>query len=239
MKTCSPDNVSACAAKASYTVQSAPAAPEGQGLWDGAVWGSVPALDINLFHAASKSQHPKAQAKLLYDATHIYVHFRVDDLHVQSQYMNFQDNVCRDSCVEFFFKPRADQGYFNFEINCGGTLLLYYIANAERLEEGGFASYRHMTWEKAKQISIYHTMPRMTPAPIRTPTTWQIETAIPWSILSHYVGDIDKTPGSQWEANLYKCGGDQNYAHYASWSPQGPNLNFHQPNYFGNLIVGK
>lgn len=225
--------------KASYTVPSAPSLPEGQGLWEGKAWGGVPALDINLFHAASVSRHPKTQAKLLYDATHMYVHFRVEDMHVQSHYTNFQDNVCRDSCVEFFFQPRADQGYFNFEINCGGTLLLYYIANASRNDGGGFASYRHMTWDKAKQIDIYHSMPRTTPAAIHTPITWQIEAAIPWSILTSYVGDIDMTPGSQWQANLYKCGGDRDYVHYASWSPQGPSLNFHQPNYFGNLIVGK
>lgn len=239
MKTCSPDNAPVCSSKASYIVPSASSLPEGQGLWDGAAWGSVPALDINQFHAASMSRHPKTQAKLLYDATHVYVHFRVKDQHVQSQYTNFQDNVCRDSCVEFFFKPRADQGYFNFEINCGGTLLLYYISDPARPETGGFAKYLHMPWDKVRQIQIYHTMPRMTPAPIHAPTTWQIEAAIPWSILTPYVGEIDMTPGSQWQANLYKCGGDQDYSHYASWSPQGPTLNFHQPDYFGQLIVGK
>lgn len=239
MKNCTPDNSPVCSAAVSYTVSSAKVTPEGQGLWNGPAWGNVPALDINQFHRESKSRHPKVQAKLQYDATHVYVHFSVQDQHVQSFYTNYQDNVCRDSCVEFFFKPREDKAYFNFEINCAGTMLVYYMANHNRGWGGGFAKYVPLPWSQGKQVRIYHNMPRTTPTAIHEPITWQIEAAIPFSILTPYVGEISTMPGSHWSANLYKCGGHRGYEHYASWSPQAPELNFHRPDYFGDLLVGE
>jgi hypothetical protein len=37
---------------------------------------------------------------------------------------SYQGDVWTDSCVEFFFTPGPDldDGYFNIEANCGGTL---------------------------------------------------------------------------------------------------------------------
>jgi hypothetical protein len=39
----------------------------------------------------------------------------------------YQEMVCYDSCVEFFVQPEPHLGYFNFEFNRGGTMLIYYI----------------------------------------------------------------------------------------------------------------
>ena len=71
---------------------------------------------------------PRVQAKLAYDAAALYVIFQVADRYVRATAENYQDQVCEDSCVEFFFTPGEDisHGYFNLEVNCGGTVLFHH-----------------------------------------------------------------------------------------------------------------
>jgi len=215
-----------------YTIAPASVTPELQGLWDGPAWGSCIALEVKNFHANTLSRHPRTQAKVLYDADHVYVHFKVEDNHVQCVYTNYQDAVCRDSCVEFFVQPKEGKGYFNFEINCGGTMLLYYMGDKER---GNLS----VPWSQAKEVRIFKNMPLTTPTPIATPVTWQIEFAIPIKLLEAYVGPLSRTPGSVWKANFYKCGGDPRYNHWASWAPIKPALNFHVPECFAPIMFGE
>lgn len=212
--------------------------PQLDGQWQGQAWADVPALCLDCFHAQSLSRHPRTQVKVAYDADHVYLHFRVEDQHVQSLYTNYQDNVCRDSCVEFFVEPVPGKGYFNFEINCGGAMLLFYISDATRNIMGGFKKYVRVPFDVARHVRIYHSMPRTTPSTLHQPTTWQIEMAIPFSVFRHYLPEFEPTPGSTWRANFFKCGGDLQYQHWASWASQGRELNFHQPEYFGQLTLG-
>jgi hypothetical protein len=97
----------------------------------------------------------------------------------------------------------------------------------------------YVPFEWARHVRIFHSLPRTTPTPIRHPVTWSIEMAIPLSLLSHFAGPVDTTPGSVWHANLYKCGGARRYQHWASWSPLGEELDFHMPRFFGNLIFAE
>ena len=50
--------------------------------------------------------------------------------------------VSNDDCVEVFIAPDPEQvkSYFNFEINCGGTMLLYYIPDSAFID-GRFVKY--------------------------------------------------------------------------------------------------
>jgi hypothetical protein len=62
-----------------------------------------------------------------------------------------------DSCVEFFFGPKADAGYFNVEVHCGGKLLMYYIQDPTRTESG-LAKYTPVKAEHARRLTIYHSI---------------------------------------------------------------------------------
>lgn len=57
---------------------------------------------------------------MLYDNRNVYGLFQVKDQYVKAVAEKNQDQVCRDSCVEFFVKPANAERYFNFEMNCGG-----------------------------------------------------------------------------------------------------------------------
>src|SRR5688572_29160119 len=88
-------------------------------------WGAAEVANVDQFHARSSAHRPVTRARLLYDDAGLYLAFDVEDRYVRCLSTAYQSRVSRDSCVEFFVRPRADEGYFNFEINCGGALLLY------------------------------------------------------------------------------------------------------------------
>lgn len=208
--------------------------PELNGLWDGDAWRDVAVLEVGSFHPHSSDHRPRTRAKLLYDERGLYVHFRVEDRYVRSVQTSYQALVCKDSCVEFFIQPKPVMGYFNFEINCGGNLLLYYIEDSRRTPTG-FARFEPVPWELTRSVTIYHSMPATVSTELPGPLTWSIEYFIPFPVLEHYVGAIGPVTGQRWRGNLYKCGDETSHPHWASWRPVGDELNFHQPQRFGWL----
>ena len=51
----------------------------------------------------------------------------------------------------------------------------------------------------------------------------------------HLLLPHDGQLGERWRANFFKCAENSKHPHWASWSPIGPILKFHQPNRFGEL----
>ncbi len=146
--------------KPEYIIHKAHKIPELKGLWDGPVWRQADTLDVNQFHSESASHRPVTKAKLLYDNNAIYAIFLVKDRFVRCLHTNYQDMVCKDSCVEMFIQPKINKGYINFEINCGGTPHCSYIENPERTPEG-FKKYTHIPKKWGNQVKIYHSLPRI------------------------------------------------------------------------------
>ena len=205
------------------------------GNWTGKQWGHIPHLDIALYHAKSSSHHPKTQAKLTYNQDSICGIFKVEDHYIRSITTKLQECVCQDSCVEFFFTPIADKGYFNFEFNCGGNMLCHYATDPSRGPDGKITSCQDIDIELAEQVKIFHSMPKTVDPEITTPTTWYIEFQIPFTILEKYCGTIGEVTGTEWKANFYKCGDKTSYPHWASWAPISE-LNFHLPECFSPII---
>src|SRR5579862_5652933 len=110
-----------------YLVRRAPLPPLEDDRWDGPAWKHADLIPITHFHAKSSAHRPAVQAKVLYDDAGIYLTFHVRDQYVICKRTEPQSPVCKDSCVEAFLQPKPDKGYFNFEVNCGGTILLYYV----------------------------------------------------------------------------------------------------------------
>ncbi len=207
------------------------------GEWNGSLWGNISPLAINIFQPESSDHRPVVQAKLAYDNNNIYGIFKVDDQYVRCTSTEFQTSVCRDSCVEFFFKPLPDKGYFNFEFNCGGNILCYYISDNTRLKEKNrpFEKFEILDIDDLKQVEIYHSMPEVVEPEITTPITWFLEFRIPFAILQKYCGDFKVKKGTKWMANFYKCGDKTSHPHWASCFPISM-LNFHLPECFGPLL---
>jgi Carbohydrate-binding family 9 len=218
----------------SYTILRARRRPELRGLWSGRSWGEVPSLEVAQFHPAGTEHRPLTRAKLQFDQRYLYVHFRVQDRFVRAVSRRFQDPVWADSCVELFVRPRPDRGYFNFEMNCGGVLLLYYIEDPARTADG-FVKYRRVDRRELRGLRVFHTLPRRVEPELPGPLTWAVEYRVPFSLFGAYLGSPPETSGASWRGNLFKCADACSHPHWASWAPIGEELNFHQPERFGLL----
>jgi hypothetical protein len=220
-----------------YEVKRAEATPDLKGDWEGPVWQHANELRVETFYTSpeapqSGKHKPVTRARALYDDKGIYIHFKIDDRYVRCIETEYHGKVWEDACAEFFVQPKAERGYFNFEINCGGTMLLSYHENPEwkgaaQREEGSVPE------ELASQVKIFHTMPKKVDPEIEEPVTWQLEYFIPFSLLEEYVGELGGVSKQSWRANFYKCAENNSHPHWASWSPITGKLDFHQPEFFG------
>ncbi len=178
----------------------------------------------------SSAHHPETRFYLLHDGATLYVQFCVKDAHVRSVQTEYQGSVYTDSCCELFVQPMAGKGYFNFEINAGGTLLLTYIEDPTRVP-GGFARFTRVDAAWGSQVEIHSSLPRVVD-PERA-ADWTLRCRIPFALFAHYTGN---TPEKEWRGNVYKCGDNTSQPHWLSWSPVSA-LNFHLPECFGQLSL--
>jgi hypothetical protein len=217
-----------------YHVKRATVCPELAGLWDGPAWGQTEAITVDNFRPESSDHRPKVQAKLLFDAETIYGIFYVEDKYVRAVHTGYQESVCKDSCVEFFVKPKPDEGYFNFEFSACGAFLVHYVTDATRQPGGDCKAFVELTEQDGDLVKVYHSLPGRIEPEIEEDTEWVLEFAIPCQLLEKYVGSLGDPAGQMWRANFYKCGDATSHPHWASWMPL-PKTNFHQPEYFGTL----
>lgn len=222
-----------------YTIEKAVVTPALDGNWEGPAWKDVTPLDVNNFYRTDLSDHrPKVQAKAVYDEAGLYIHFRVEDRYVRAVETKYHGKVWEDACVEFFVQPRPERGYFNFEINCGGTMLLSYEENpqwkGESLRKDGA-----VPWRLAKKVKIFHTLPKTVEPERAEPVTWDVEYHIPFAVLEAFLGDLGAPGGQTWRANFYKCAENNSHPHWASWSRIEGELDFHKPEYFAPIIFEK
>ena len=181
----------------------------------------------------SSDHHPSVKFALLHDSENLYLHYTVDDSYVRIIHKGFQVPVYKDSCVEFFVKPKKDCGYFNFELNAGGSMLVTYIEDHHRTA-GVLKKATPLPPEIGAKIEITHSLPHTVEPEITTPITWTLSLKIPFVVMEHYTGNISCSEGATWRGNFYKCGDETSHPHWLSWSPV-KELNFHAPDDFGRL----
>jgi len=218
-----------------YTIHSIPALPPPTGVWERSPWSAAETLEVTHYPWKDSGHHPPTSARLLYDEHALAVIFRVQDQYVRAVAQRFQDSVCGDSCVEFFVAPvPGSQAYFNFEVNCGGTMLVHRCASPEE-KAAGKDTY-DMTPEDGATIAIAHSMPKIVDPEIQTPTVWTVEYRLPFALFQRYFDAPSPRPGTVWRANFYKCGDQTSHPHWGSWAPVGgPRPSFHQPQFFQPL----
>ncbi|MDP6017667.1 MAG: carbohydrate-binding family 9-like protein [Candidatus Latescibacteria bacterium] len=218
-----------------YTIRRAPS-PLGEPTADGrrALWAAADQLAVTHFPWEDSGHRPGVRARVLWDEGWLGLLFEVDDRYVRATAEKFNDSVCCDSCVEFFVAPSADpeqNAYFNFEVNCGGTILLHRCASSAEKETG--RKNENVTDEDGATIRIAHTLPRIVDPEIAEATNWSVEYHVPWSLFETYFGAVTPVADATWRANFYKCADRTSHPHWGSWSPvDTPRPNFHQPDSF-------
>jgi hypothetical protein len=204
--------------------------PQGCG-WDEGPWRGVKPLSVALWMGAEPSHKPTVEAKLLWDDDALHAAFRVRDRWVRSVVTAPQGPVCTDSCVEFFFTPGTDlrEGYFNVEVNCGGTaLFMHQMAR-------GVASAA-MTAADIAALDVRHTMPAVVDPEVAEPVEWLVSYRVPYRVLRRHAPVAIPVEGARWRANLYKCADASSHPHWLTWAAVGrPEPDFHRPEFFGTL----
>ncbi len=218
-----------------YKVSKLNQRPDINAVWDKAPWNGIKSLQLTHYMGEKPEHFPFTEAKIAYDNLAIYVIFKVEDRYVKAVHSNHQDPVYTDSCVEFFFSPKenSDQGYFNLEMNCGGTMLFHH-QTAPRTNQVPIAE------ADVAQVEVAHSMPAIVDPEIEEDTTWYVEYRIPFSVLASYRDFPIPENGTVWRANLYKCADATSHPHWLTWAfIDLPSPNFHQPDFFGILEFQK
>ena len=217
-----------------YVIKRVSSTPQLCGDWEGRAWSRANTLSVDRFRQEGSTHRPRTNVRVLYDDTALYGIFRVEDRYVTCIRTGFQNQVCKDSCVEFFVQPKPEGGgYFNFEFNCGGAFLTYFIRDWQRGDRG-FRDYTPLTEEDSRGIAVYHSMPSIVKPEIQEDVTWTLEFRIPLFLIAKYAGVPGALSGQCWKGNFYKCAGDSTHPHYGAWSPVDA-VNFHMPRCFGEL----
>jgi hypothetical protein len=183
---------------------------------------------IAVVRPESTGTTPETCFYVLHDGEALYVQFRVKDAYLRSVQTAYQSPVYTDSCVEFFVQPVRGKGYFNLEINAGGTLLASYIEDPTRGPKG-FAKWTPMDLDWASQVEIHSSLPRVVEP--EQALGWTLRYRLPWSLLERYTGPITE---KSWKGNFYKCGDATSHPHWVSWAPLTAR-NFHLPECFASL----
>ena len=184
-------------------------------------WDEIPSVAIDSYLWSDvRSILPSAQ--MAWDEDALYVRLQAIEPHILRRFTGKMDAVCKDSCLEFFFCPKNDNRYFNFEGNPNGAMYIGYgLPGSDRcrLYRDNFAEIFSVT-------------------PFDIPGGWGLEYRIPVSFIQIFVPDFALHSGMTLQGNFFKCGDETVEEHYMSWNPVGfPKPNFHLPEYFGNIVL--
>lgn len=156
--------------------------------------------------------------------THIAILYHVRCLDLRAAALEDNGPVWEDSCCEFFVKDNSDGTYYNFEMNCIGTLLA-----AKRT---GRDDAVHFTEEQLSRIIRHSTLERKARELNGKIFGWSVALCIPMELIGI---DPENLPDSI-KANFYKCADKSAHPHFISWSRiDTPSPDFHRPEFFGTL----
>ena len=170
---------------------------------------------------------PSASVLIARSSSELVLLYQVRGLDIRATLLEDNELVCTDSCCEFFVADPADGTYYNFEVNCIGTLKA-----AKRKSRTEFNLFDH---EKLSRIIRMTSLQRevFSCSGIHS---WQVALFIPFDLMGM---SSDAFP-AELKANFYKCADKSDHPHFVSWNPiDTPAPDFHCPAYFGTINLTK
>jgi hypothetical protein len=198
--------------------------------WNNEFWSNINSAELG-YHRKENQQFPKVAVKIGHSENDIILFWLVKEEEIVCNHKNHFDRVYQDSCVEFFVMPNGAKGYFNFEINCIGKILCYYVTDWIRNEAGTLKGFSRLDLNDINKIQIENSIEESDTAA----DEWFMLVKIPKSILisNSELSELDYR--KSWRGNFYKCADASSLPHWSAWNPV-TELNFHQPKDFGEII---
>jgi len=158
-----------------------------------------------------------------------FIKYSVKGTMLKAIYSKDQQPVNEDSCVEFFCKIPGNEKYMNFEFNCIGTCKASK-RKARNVDVTPFSK------EELGMIKRYPSLGRRAFNEMEGMFEWELTVKIPMRIMGINPENLpEKIMG-----NFYKCADGTDSMHYVTWSPVNTERpDFHRPELFGELILGK
>lgn len=176
--------------------------------------------NVDVINWAEYPYKPIVRFAIAHTANALLVRFEVEEQHVVGRCTQMHGEVYADSCVEFFVREPHANYYFNFEINCIGTILA-----ARRLSR---SEKEYLSDEQMQRVVVRSSLPAS--VQYEGVGEWSIELEIPFEVIG-----IKSVP-EVLEGNFYKCGDHTPIPHFVSWSPiLTSSPDFHRPEFFGEI----
>lgn len=193
-------------------------------------------LDANLEHELI--DHVNWQEKFPYkplcsfvvavSLTRLYVFYSVISKDLRAVNTEDLSPVAEDSCLEFFLRVPGDEVYWNFEVNCIGTM------NASRRVQRDKPI--RLTADELASIGRYSSCGNEPIEQQKGTFCWDLVLSVPLQL----VGLDGKNLPDYVMGNFYKCGSKTAHPHYVSWNAiDGDSPDFHRPDCFGKLWFSK
>ena len=152
--------------------------------------------------------------------------FDVEGRDLRARALEDNGSVWEDSCCELFIADPEDGPYYNFELNCIGTLLA-----AKRKSR---SECRHLDPPSLNKVLRFSTLPREEIEIADEVMKWSNGMFIPFSL----IGIDGSNPPETLRLNIYKCGDKTAHPHFLSWAPiHMEKPDFHRPEFFGTAII--
>ena len=169
---------------------------------------------------------PDAAFSVARSESHIVIMYRVRGFDLRAAALEDNGPVWEDSCCEFFVGHPSDGTYYNFEMNCIGTVLA-----AKRKSRNDSTPF---TKEDLSAIQRFSTLEKRAIEECGGIFSWMTAICIPFA-------SIGLSPDSlpdKLRANFYKCGDKTAHPHFLSWNPvRTETPDFHRPEFFGELLL--
>lgn len=186
------------------------------GSFDEKTWRKALPMHFVLWNGTS-SPRQETTVKMAWDATNLYLTFRVVDDNIQCKYMEHDENLWNEDVVEVFLDPGENPaGHFEFEWNALGAYTDLFFLNPP------VPPPMKKDWEA--QGMVYRTK--------KTTVGWQTEASIPFKSMAKKI----PVPEDVWRMNLFRIDRGGYPREHHCWSPvMGKYPAFHRTNRFGYL----
>ncbi|HTE23953.1 carbohydrate-binding family 9-like protein [Flavitalea sp.] len=179
--------------------------------------------EINNLPWPSYPCKPSASFTIAYGPDCIFLKYFITEKQIRAVNDEPNSPVWQDTCVEFFVSFNDGKQYYNFEINCIGTILAAYGPDLE---------HRDFLPEKTiATVKTYTIIDKLSEPPV---IHWDLIAVIPFTAFVH--DNINSLQGVSARANFYKCGDKLKDPHYLAWNDiKAAKPDFHLPAFFGTL----
>ena len=167
---------------------------------------------------------PTVSFRVARSATHLVIIYNVRGYDLRAVAPQDNGPVWEDSCCEFFVSHPEDGTYFNFELNCVGTLLA--AKRRSRNDADMFGT------EELSRVIRHTTLEKLAYEENGQISCWSTAIAIPFDLMGMDGANLPQSI----RANFYKCADKTAHPHYLSWNRiEIPAPDFHRPDFFGEL----